>query len=95
MTTNVPGTRPSSRPGDQAVGDTTPVVSPTGVGGVAVYDTDNTTNATLRPSASRVDDRMVDDRAPAEVRSGGSVMTWIISVIVLIVLAYFLLQFIF
>jgi hypothetical protein len=94
MATNVQGTRPSSRPGDPAGVETTPtpVITPTGVGGVAVYDkdVDTTSNASLRPSAS-----MVDDRTPAEVRSSGSILTWIISAVVLIVLVYFLLQFVF
>jgi hypothetical protein len=94
MATNVQGTRPSSRQGDPAGVETTPtpVVTPTGVGGVAVYDRegDTTHNSTLRPSAS-----MVDDRTPAEVRSSGSILTWIISAVVLIVLIYFLLQFVF
>jgi len=94
MATNVQGTRPSSRPSDQpTVLETanTPVVTPTGVGGVAVYDQDvDGTNPSHRPSAS-----MVDDRGPVEVRSNGSVLTWIISAVVLIILAYFLLQLIF
>jgi hypothetical protein len=38
---------------------------------------------------------MVDDLPPAEVRSGGSLLTWVISAIVLILLVYFLLQFVF
>lgn len=70
----------------------TPVIMPTGVGGVAVYDhdVDGTPSSTVRPSAS-----LVDERAPLETRSSGSVMTWIISAIVLIVVAYFLLQMVF
>ena len=90
MTTNVQGTRLSSRPGEPTVAEPTPVIAPTGIGGVAVYDVDPATNPTLRPAAS-----LVEDRAPVEVRSTGSILTWIISAIVLIVLAYFLLQFIF
>jgi hypothetical protein len=88
------GTRQSSRPGDATGVETTPtpVVTPTGVGGVAVYDrdVDATNNSSLHPSAS-----MVEDRGPAEVRSSGSLLTWIISAIVLIVLVYFLMQFVF
>jgi hypothetical protein len=70
----------------------TPVATTTGVGGVAVFDrdVDGTPNSTLRPSAS-----IVDDRAPLETRSSGSTLSWIIGAIVLIVLAYFLLQMIF
>jgi len=94
MATNVQGTRPSTRAGDPAGVETTPtpVVTPAGVGGVAVYDrdVDTTTNTSLRPSAS-----MVDDRTPAEVRSSGSILTWIIGAVVLIALVYFLLQFVF
>jgi hypothetical protein len=94
MTTNVQGTRPTNRSGDPTVADPTPtpVVTTTGVGGVAVFDrdVDGTPNSTLRPSAS-----IVDDRAPLETRSSGSTLSWIIGAIVLIVLAYFLLQMIF
>jgi len=91
MTTNVQGTRLNSRPGEQPTGvEPTPVITPLGTGGVAVYDVDSTTNPTLHPSAS-----MVEDRAPVEVRSTGSILTWIISAIVLIVLAYFILQMLF
>jgi hypothetical protein len=70
----------------------TPVVTPTGVGGVAVYDrdVDGTSNPSLRPSAS-----MVEDPMPVETRSTGSILSWIIGAIVLIVLAYFLLQILF
>jgi len=95
MTTNVPGTRQTSRPGEPTATETMPVMTPMATGGVAVYDVDKATNPTLRPSESLIGDRVVDDRSPAEVRSTGSVLTWIISAIVLIVLAYFLLQFVF
>jgi len=87
MTTNVQGTRLSSCPGEPTVLAPTPVIAPTAAGGVAVYDA--TPDPTLRPSVS-----LVEDRAPVEVRSNGSILTWVISAIVLIVLAYFLLQFI-
>jgi len=95
MATNAQGTRPSSRPTDQTtVTETTNTagVTPTGVGGVSVYDRDmdGTTDTTRRPVGS-----MVDDRVPAPARSVGSGLTWIISAIVLIVLVYFLLQMIF
>jgi hypothetical protein len=90
MATNVQSTRPASRSTDPAGVETTPtpVVTPAGVGGVAVYDRDLDT--TTRPSAS-----MVDDLPPAGVRSSGSILTWVISAIVLILLVYFLLQFVF
>jgi hypothetical protein len=95
MTTNIQGTRPSSRPSDQtATLETadTPVVVPTATGGVAVYDRDGATPASpsLHSSTS-----MVGDPAPVEARSTGSVLTWIISLVVLIVLVYFLLQWVF
>jgi hypothetical protein len=94
MATNMQGTRPSSRAGESPVVETTPtpVSTSTGVGGVAVYDqdVDGTPNSSLRPSAS-----LVEDRAPMETRSSGSILMWIIGVVVLIVLAYFLLQLVF
>jgi len=93
MATNEQGTRSSSRLSDPAVVETTPtpVVTPAAVGGVAVYDRDvDATNSSLRPSAS-----MVDDRVPAPVSSSGSMLTWIISAIVLIVLVYILLNYVF
>jgi hypothetical protein len=91
MTSNIQGTR-NTRPGEPTVVDPTPVVTPTGVGGVAVYDRnpDGTVNSTLRPSSP-----LADDRLPAETRASGSIMSWIIGAIVLVILAYFLLQFIF
>jgi hypothetical protein len=96
MATNVQSTRSSSRSSDLAGVETTPtpVVTPTGVGGVAVYDqdVDSKTKSSLHtsPNAS-----IVDDLPPAEVRSSGSLLTWIISAVVLILLVYFLLQFVF
>lgn len=92
MATNVQSTRPTSRSNDPAGVETTPVVTPTSVGGVAVYDrdADTTTNPSLHPSAA-----LADDLPPAEVKSSTSMLTWIIGAIVLILLVYFLLQFIF
>jgi len=92
MTTNIQGTRPSSRPGEPTVAETTPtpVITSTGVGGVAVYDRDISTDPSVRPSAS-----MLDDRVPVEARSTGSILTWVISAVVLIILVYFLLQWVF
>jgi len=93
MTTNVQGTRPPGRPSDPAVLETTPtpVVTPAAVGGVAVYDRDvDATSSSLRPSAS-----IVNDRVPAEASSSGSMLTWIISAVVLIVLVYILLNYVF
>jgi len=94
MTTNSQGSRQSNRAGDSTVVDTTttPAASSTGVGSVAVFDrdVDSTTTTSNRSSAS-----VLDERGPAEVRSGGSAIGWVIGVIVLIILAYFLLQMIF
>ena len=92
MATNLQGTRPTTHVGDTTVVDPTPIpaVTPTGVGGVAVYDrvVDPTVDPAVRPS-------MVHDPLPVETRSTGSVMSWIIGAIVLILIAYFILQFIF
>ncbi len=91
MTTNVQSTRLSSRRGESAVLEPTPVITPTGVGGVAVYDVDATPNPALRPSVSPSMSR-VNDRELEETESGSSILTWVIGAILLIVLAYFLLQ---
>jgi len=89
MATNIPNTtRPSSRPNDPTVVEPTPVVTGSGV---AVYEREpDSTNPSLHPTAS-----VASDLPPAEVRSSGSMMTWVISAIVLILLVYFLMQFIF
>jgi hypothetical protein len=94
MTTNVPGTRPVNGPGGPAVGEevVTPVVTPAGVGGVAVYDrnVDGTPDPALRPSLSTT-----GEPVPVDTRPNGSILTWIIGAVVLILLAYFLLQMLF
>jgi len=93
MATNMQNTRTTNRAGDTTVAETTPVGTPAGtVGGVAVYDrdVDGTTDSTLRPAGT-----IHTDPTPVETRSSGSIMGWIIGVIVLIVLAYFLLQMLF
>jgi hypothetical protein len=94
MATNIQGTRQTSRSNDRPEVDTTPLVTPTAAGGVAVYDrdADTTTHPSLHASPSAT---LAEDLPPAEVRSGGSLLTWIISAIVLILLVYFLLQFVF
>lgn len=93
MATNAQNTRPVGTPGDPPVVEptSTPVVTPSGVGGVAVYDRyeDERVDST-RPSGT-----LGNERVPVETRSTGSVLTWIIGAIILIVLAYFLFQFIF
>jgi hypothetical protein len=94
MATNVQGTRPTTHPDGHTIVETTPTsaINPTGVGGVAVYDTDGdrVADTAVRPGAS-----LRSDPIPAATGSGGSVISWIIGAIVLIVLAYFLLQMLF
>jgi hypothetical protein len=91
MTTNAQPTRPPDSSGDPSVVEPTPVVTPSGVGGVAVYDRNaEDTIDSSRPSAT-----LGREGVPVETRSSGSVMTWIIAAIVVIVLVYFLFQFIF
>jgi hypothetical protein len=94
MATNVQGTRPTTHPDGHTVVETTPTpaVNSTGIGGVAVYDHDGdrVADTSVRPSAS-----LRNDPIPAATGSSGSVISWIIGAIVLIVLAYFLLQILF
>jgi len=101
MSSNIPGTRPANRQDETVVGDAKTTTAtgvnpnlagPTGVNGVAVYDQepDRATNSSVRPSAS-----MIDDPTPVRSGSSGSMIGWIIGIIVLIVLVYFLLQMIF
>jgi len=90
MATNAQGTRSTNRTVDTTVVDGTPSVTTTGVGSVAVYDHDaDTTVDTTRRTT------MASDPMPVETRSTGSVMSWIIGAIVLILIAYFILQVIF
>ena len=90
MTTNLQGTRQTPHAGDTTVIDPTPVSTVIPTGGVAVYDrvVDGTVDPSLRtPTAN--------DPLPVEARSTGSVMSWIVGTIVLILIIYFILQFIF
>lgn len=92
MTTNIQGTRLNSL-GEPIVVEPkppTPILTPLGASGIAVYDNDSTTNPTVLPSTT-----MVKDRIPTEVRPTSSILTWVISAVVLIVLAYFILQLLF
>jgi len=92
MATNATGTRREVR-SDGTVGveptpTSTSVTNPTGVDGVAVYDQEpDTTGRSVRPSSS-----MFEDPAPVTTRSTGSVIAWIIGLIILVVLIYFLWQ---
>lgn len=96
MATDIRGTRTSTRDRATAVEtEDMPVVRSTGVGGVEVFDSDveETTNPSLRRSASMVDEREIIRDEPTEPT--GSSLNWILSAIVAIVLIYFLLQWIF
>jgi len=70
----------------------TPVANQTGVSGVAVYDrgSDQAADPSMRPSTS-----MVDETTPGRTQSGGSMVAWIIGIVVLIIIAYFILQMLF
>jgi len=93
MTTDLQNARPAGAPGDSPAVDPTPVpvVTPTGVGGVAVYDR----YEDEKVGSSQASAALGHESAPVETRSTGSALTWIIGAIVLIILAYFLIQFIF
>jgi len=93
MTTNLQETPPSRRP-DQQVGiEPTPAstssATSTGVKGVAVYDrgSDSELDSSTRPSASTL-----NDSAPATTQSSGNMIAWIIGIVLLIIIAYFILQ---
>jgi len=94
MSTNGQRTRTTTHPDGHTVVETTPTsaINSTGIGGVAVYDHDGdrVADSTGRPVAS-----IHSDPIPATTGSNGSVISWIIGAIVLIVLAYFLLQMLF
>jgi hypothetical protein len=96
MTTNIQEAPQTTRP-DQPVGieptpTPTPVTNPTGVSGVAVYDRgpDRELDPSMRPSAS-----MLDDAPPVRSQSSGSTIAWIIGIVLLLVIAYFVLQMLF
>jgi hypothetical protein len=95
MTTNVPGTRDTPPANEPLVSDpklaTPPVTNPAGVSGVAVFD--QSVDKSTEPSANS--SVAVFDSAPAKSQSSGNVIAWVIGIVVLIVLAYFLLQFLF
>jgi len=77
-------------------GVTTPNVGAVGSVGVYDQDADGRDDSTMRStSTSAMPTSRANDGVPATTSSGGSTFTWIISAIVLIVLIYFLLQWIF
>jgi len=87
MATDVKGTRPVAQPDEPVTVETTPtpLVTPLGVNGVAVYD--QGPDAAAKPSNS-----MRQDPAPIEERSSGAIIAWIIGIVILVILAYFLWQ---
>ncbi len=93
MTTDLRNTRTDdktpNRAGEPHVVDTTTVPAD----GVAVYDRD--TERTTDPAMRTTTTSPTADRVPTEPRSSGSVLAWIIGAVILIILAYFLLQFFF
>jgi hypothetical protein len=106
MAKNTQGTRPTTETSDPlrtSPTSTTPGVTPTdagSVGSVNVYDTDadvnRRDNSTLRNTSTMpTSTTRAGDDLPAQTSSGSSSLGWIIGVIVLIVLLYFLLQWIF
>jgi len=91
MTTNIQET-PQTKRSDQPVGiepTPSPVANSTGVRGVAVYDR-GPDDPSMRPSAS-----ILDDAAPVRSQSSGSMIAWIIGIVLLIIIAYFVLQMLF
>jgi len=91
MTTKVPGTRPANR-SDEPVRvepTPTPVSNPSGVSGVAVYDRgpDQPVNSTMNSSVSPL-----EDSRPSTSSSTGTVIAWIIGIVILILVVYFLWQ---
>jgi hypothetical protein len=91
MATNVQGTRPAVRP-DEPVGvepkpTTAPVVNPSGVNGVAVYDRGPDGTNSVNPSVS-----MHQDPAPVTTQSTGTIIAWIVGIVVLLIIVYFLWQ---
>lgn len=89
MATDVKNTRPGAQPDEPVRAETTPtpLVTPSGVDGVAVYD--QGPDAATSPSKS-----MNQDPAPIETRSS-SMIAWIIGIVILVILIYFLWQIIF
>ena len=92
--------RTVNRVGEPPVAE--PVATPTGGSGVSVYERNpaQPIDPTLRPStppapASPTGATPVSGRVPVEPRSTGSIIGWFIGAVLLLVLAYFLVQMIF
>lgn len=100
MTTNVPGRRSTNR-SDETVRvepTPTPVTNPSGVNGVAVYDrgSDQPVSSTMNssavnPSVSTLEDSTLST-SPSTSSSTGTMIAWIIGIVILILVVYFLWQ---
>jgi len=96
MTTNVPGRRSTNR-SDESVRvepTPTPVTNPSGVNGVAVYDRgpDQPVNSTTNSSAVNPSVSTLEDSTPSTSSSTGTVIAWIIGIVILVLVIYFLWQ---
>jgi len=93
MATDAQGTRPVSRADESVRVEPTPTsaANPSGVDGVAVYDRgpDGATSSSMHSM-----DSLRQDPAPVETRSSNT-LAWIIGIVVLVILVYFLWQFLF
>jgi len=94
MATDRKNTRPTTLPDEPVRVETTPTtaVNPSGVDGVAVYDRgpDAATSPSVYPSGG-----IHQDPAPVTTRSSSTTIAWIIGIVILVILAYFLWQFVF
>jgi len=96
MTTNTQDSRQTTRAGQPVGMETTPTptsaVNPTSVGGVAVYDqeSDRELDSSRHSSTS-----MMNDPAPLPAKSSTNIVAWIVGIVVLLIIAYFILQMIF
>jgi len=96
MTTNVPGRRSTNR-SDEPVRvepTPTPVTNPSGVNGVAVYDRgpDQPVNSTMNSSVVNPSVSRVEDSTPSTSSSTGTMIAWVIGIVILILVVYFLWQ---
>jgi hypothetical protein len=92
-----PHARTVNHLGETPGAETVSSAHPAGGSGVSVYERNpaQPIDPTLRPAASPIMTDSTDDRMLVEPRSTGSVVGWIIGAVILIILAYFLLQMIF
>jgi len=97
MTTNASGKRPTNRQDEPVRVETTPTstANSSGVGGVAVYDQGPDRSATSTGNSSMSTNpsmSTIDNSAPGTSMSTGTLVGWIIGLVVLIIIAYFLWQ---